>query len=78
MLVFLATGCTEDIPMVSLGVDEHYNIYRMQKLALHPALTGAEYRWTLRKGDGTTELLSTSRDYIFLEKRRVFTISISR
>lgn len=68
VLVFLATGCTEDIPMVSLGVDEHYNIYRMQKLALHPALTGAEYRWTLRKGDGTTELLSTSRDYIFLEK----------
>ena len=36
----LLYGCTDEIPMVNLGIDDVYYIARMQKLDLHPALTG--------------------------------------
>lgn len=64
--LLLLTACSDEIPMVNLGIDDTYYIYRMQKLSLHPALTGAKYRWSEIKPDGSTELLSNSRDYIFL------------
>lgn len=59
--VAFLTGCTHDIPMVSLGIDETYYIARMQKLHLDPALTGNEYEWRV---DG--KLVSTQRDFIFI------------
>ena len=62
ILAIVIAGCSNDVPTVNLGIDEAYNIYRMQKLPLHPSLTGLEYRWST--ADGT--LLSTQRDYIFL------------
>ena len=55
-------GCSDEMPMVNLGVDDVYYIPRMQKLDLHPALTGEKYEWYV---DG--ELVSKSKDYIFLE-----------
>lgn len=62
-------GCTSDIPMVNLGIDDTYNIYRMQKLKLSPALTGERYRWSVVGDDGTLTTLSTEREFIFLEYR---------
>lgn len=59
-------ACTSDIPMVNLGIDDVYYIARMQKLDLHPALTGNEYMWTLTSPDGTSTVVSHERDYIFL------------
>ena len=59
--VSLLCGCTYEIPMVNLGIDDTYYISRMQKLDLHPALTGERYEWYI---DG--ELVSKSKDYIFL------------
>ena len=56
-------GCTRDIPMVSLGIDDVYYIPRMHKLDLHPALTGREYEWRLNG-----EPVSHSRDYIFIAR----------
>lgn len=53
-------------PMVNLGIDSTYNIYRMRKLDLRPALTGAAYRWSLIGTDGSEQTLATTRDYIFL------------
>lgn len=67
MLCALAQGCTRDVDMVALGVDDVYYIYRMTKLDLHPALTGASYRWTEVLPDGTEEIVGTDRDYIFLK-----------
>lgn len=67
-LMLLFVGCTDDIPTVSLGVDDTYYIYRMQKLDLHPALTGNEYRWSLISSDGSSTTLSTEKDLIFLQK----------
>ncbi|WP_304835105.1 cell surface protein [Muribaculum intestinale] len=55
-------GCSDEIPMVNLGIDDVYYIPRMQKLDLHPALTGEKYEWYV---DG--ELVNKSKDYIFLE-----------
>lgn len=63
----LTPGCTTDIPTVSLGIDDTYYIERMRKLPLHPALTGREYRWTLSRPDGVTEVVSQERDYIFMQ-----------
>lgn len=60
----LLYGCTDEIPMVNLGIDDVYYIARMQKLDLHPALTGEKYEWYV---DG--ELVSKSIDYIFLESK---------
>jgi hypothetical protein len=51
--------------MLNLGIDDSYYIYRMQKLPLTPALTGASYRWSMASG----EVLSTERDYIFLAEK---------
>ena len=57
------SGCTRDIPMVNLGIDDTYFIARMQKLALHPALTGAGYEWYV-----DDLLVSRDRDFIFLAR----------
>ena len=59
----LTVGCSTDIPMVNLGIDDTYYIARMQKLDLRPALTGEEYIWSV---DG--HIVSHDRDYIFLSK----------
>ena len=61
ILGLLLCGCNADIPMVNLGIDDVYYIQRMQKLDLHPALTGERYEWYV---DG--ELVSENKDYIFL------------
>lgn len=60
-LGILHGGCTDEIPMVNLGIDEVYYIPRMSKLPLESALTGKEYRWTV---DGRT--VGTDSRYIFL------------
>lgn len=66
-MAIMVSACTDEIPTVSLGIDDVYYINRMQKLDLHPALTGAEYRWTLRRPKGDTEVVATTRDYIFID-----------
>lgn len=53
--------CDRNIPTVSLGIDDVYNIARMQKLSLVPALTGERYRWTVNG-----ETVAETKDYIFL------------
>ncbi|MDE6490152.1 MAG: cell surface protein [Muribaculaceae bacterium] len=62
----LLGACSDEIPTVSLGIDGDYYIYRMSKLPLRSELTGAEYRWTLHRGDGRDSVISSSRDCIFL------------
>ena len=65
--ILTMTGCTADIPTVSLGIDDSYYIERMRKLPLHPALTGREYRWTLTRPGGSADVVSQERDYIFMQ-----------
>lgn len=57
----LLTGCTADIPMVNLGIDDAYFIPRMSKLPLVAALTGDQYRWTVNG-----EVVSETNSYIFI------------
>lgn len=59
--LLLICGCSSEIPLVSLGIDDVYYIPRMKKMDLHPALTGAEYKWIV---NGQT--VSTDRDFIFI------------
>lgn len=66
ILSLAALGCNHDIPMVNLGIDDTYYIHRMQKLDLHPALTGKEYRWYQILENGDRNLLSEQKDYIFI------------
>ena len=65
--ILLLTGCTHDVQMVNLGIDDDYYVYRMKKLKLESAYTGREYRWTLTSPDGTTTEVSDSPEYIFME-----------
>lgn len=58
---FMVASCSNDIPMVNLGIDDVYYIPRMSKLSLCPALTGREYRWTVNGVE-----TSTANRYIFL------------
>lgn len=57
----LLAGCSSEIPMVNLGIDDTYFIPRMSKLPLESALSGEKYLW---KVNGET--VSTDRRYIFL------------
>jgi len=67
--LFTTFSCREEnIPMVSLGIDDIYYLPRMKAYALQPAFTGKEYRWTLHLPDGRDSLISTTKDYIFLTK----------
>lgn len=43
LALLAAAGCTDEVPMVNLGIDEVYYIPRMSKLPLESALTGKEY-----------------------------------
>lgn len=65
--VLLLAGCTHDVQMVNLGIDDDYYVYRMKKLKLESAYTGREYRWTLTSPDGTTTEVSGRPEYIFME-----------
>ncbi len=65
LTIGVLAGCSDSPPMLNLGIDDSYYIYRMQKLPLTPALTGASYRWSMASG----EVLSTERDYIFLAEK---------
>ncbi len=65
MTIGVLAGCSDCPPMLNLGIDDSYYIYRMQKLSLTPALTGTSYRWSMASG----EVLSTERDYIFLAEK---------
>jgi len=70
-------SCSDDAPMVSLGIDDTYVVYRMQKLPLQSALTGTGYRWILTSPDGKSAVVSTTRDYIFLaEHEGQYTLDI--
>ncbi len=60
-LALFFSGCSDEIPMVNLGIDDVYYIPRMQKLELRPALTGEKYEWSVNG-----KVVSHSKDYIFI------------
>lgn len=64
--VILYSGCTSDIPMVNLGIDDVYYINRMQKLELTPALSGKEYVWMEYDESGQPILLGDNRNLVYL------------
>ena len=65
-LLGLLTACQEEIPMVSLGIDDAYAIERMKALTLHPEFPGERYEWYLQDKQGADSLVSTERDYTFI------------
>lgn len=61
LMSLLSQGCSEDIPPLSIGLDDSYRIPRMTNLRLDPAISGESYRWYV---DGAP--VASSRDYIFV------------
>ena len=45
LLPLILWACSDEVPMVNLGIDDVYYVARMQKLPLHSALTGEKYRY---------------------------------
>ena len=64
--IVILTGCSSEIPMLSLGIDDYYAVERMRKLHLESAFTGAAYRWEMTAPDGSRRVVADTRDYIFL------------
>ena len=65
-LIGLLTSCQDEIPMVSLGIDDAYAIERMKALTLHPEFPGERYEWYMQDQQGEDSLVSTERDYTFI------------
>lgn len=61
LLPLILWACSDEVPMVNLGIDDVYYVARMQKLPLHSALTGEKYRWTVNGKE-----VSATDSYIFL------------
>ena len=61
LLPLILWACSDEVPMVNLGIDDVYYVARMQKLPLHSALTGEKYRWTVNGKE-----VSAPDSYIFL------------
>lgn len=65
--LMLLVSCQNGEQMISLGLRDTYIVARMQKEGLFPAFTGEAYEWTMLLPDGRDSLVSTERNYIFLE-----------
>ena len=69
-LCLLCTGlilsCTQEVPMLSLGVDDIYVIPRMKVIYFNPAFIGESYQWSIKASDGSDSIVSTQKEYIFL------------
>lgn len=63
--LWIVCGCSDGIPMVNLGIDGTYSVYRMRTLRLHPEFEGTAYRWTMTDSKGCDSLVSVDRDYYF-------------
>ncbi len=60
------SGCEQEVPMVNLGIDEVYSVYRMRTLRLHPEFPGDGYVWTMPDRQGRDSVVGTQRDYFFV------------
>lgn len=63
------TACQDGEQTISLGLRDTYILARMQKEGLFPAFTGEAYEWTMLLPDGRDSLVSTERNYIFLQSK---------
>ncbi len=63
----LLAACQDEVPMVSLGIDEEYYQPRMSALRLTPAFTGEAYCWTLTTPGGKDSIVGTAQSYTFVQ-----------
>jgi len=67
-IIMTLSACNDDIPALSLGLEEQYYLPRMKATRFMPAYTGEEYRWLMILPDGRDSLLSTEQYYTFIQK----------
>lgn len=67
ILLSTTAACNDDadIPMVNLGIDDTYSVYRMRTLRLHPEFPGDSYTWSMPDSQGRDSIVGTERDYFF-------------
>lgn len=56
----------QQVPMVNLGIEDSYIIYRMQLLKLHSEFSADTYLWKCISPDGSIQVLSESRECFFI------------
>lgn len=69
LLALLLSACQTGEQTISLGLRDTYIVARMQKEGLFPAFSGEAYEWTMLLADGRDSLVSTERNYIFLQSK---------
>lgn len=70
LIIFSAVlpSCTTDEPMVSLGIDNNYSIYRMKPLILTPRYPGKAYVWSVPDSHGGDSVVSTEAFLYFVRR----------
>lgn len=68
IFLLFAAACNDGVPNVSLGINDTYKVERMKAIRFTPGYTGTEYKWTMKLPNGTDSLLSTERNYTFVQK----------
>lgn len=66
LCVGLFVSCTQEAPLLSLGIDDIYVIPRMKTIYFRPAFVGESYQWSIEAADGTDSVVGTQKDYVFL------------
>jgi len=66
IILGLVISCSDEIPMVNLGIDDTYAVERMKAVILHPEFLGNSYEWSMKDLNGNDSIVSTERDYVFI------------
>lgn len=66
LVAALLSACSNDVPMVSLGLEDSYRVCRMQPLQLKTEFTADAYRWTATNPNGVETVLSTLQNCTFV------------
>ncbi len=59
-------SCSQDIPLVDVGIEDVHQLPRMKPYTFKPVYSGESYRWTMKTPSGADSLLATTREYTFL------------
>lgn len=68
LISLIFSGCSDEIPTTSIGVDDSYIVSRLQKLQIATGAMGDSFKWEVISANGETTTISNERECIFISK----------